>query len=117
MRSIFMKNQLLLLTALCLLLVVETAFSQPICGFDGMHEKMLKDPIYRKKTEEYNESIRHYISAHKNQLEARVSGATAVLYTIPVVVHVIHTGGDIGSIYNPTDAQNSKYDCLPEPGI
>jgi hypothetical protein len=26
-------------------------------------------------------------------------------YTIPVVVHVVHTGGAIGSIYNPTDAQ------------
>ena len=26
-------------------------------------------------------------------------------YTIPVVVHVINTGGAIGTIYNPTDAQ------------
>jgi hypothetical protein len=26
-------------------------------------------------------------------------------YSIPVVVHVIHTGGAIGTIYNPTDAQ------------
>ncbi|HEY4064837.1 MAG TPA: zinc-dependent metalloprotease [Puia sp.] len=27
------------------------------------------------------------------------------LYTIPVVVHVMHTGGAVGTIYNPTDAQ------------
>jgi len=27
------------------------------------------------------------------------------LYTIPVVVHVIHTGAALGTIYNPTDAQ------------
>lgn len=27
------------------------------------------------------------------------------LYTIPVAVHVIHTGGPVGSIYNPADAQ------------
>ena len=26
-------------------------------------------------------------------------------YTIPVVVHVMHTGGAVGTIYNPTDVQ------------
>ncbi|RYZ51736.1 MAG: T9SS type A sorting domain-containing protein [Sphingobacteriales bacterium] len=26
------------------------------------------------------------------------------IYEVPVVIHVIHTGGPIGSIYNPTDA-------------
>jgi len=100
-----MKNHLLILTVLSLILVVQTTFSQPICGFDSRHSKMMKDPAYRKSIEGSEANIRRYIDAHRKQLEMRVDGAMAALYTIPVVVHVMHTGGAIGSIYNPTDAQ------------
>src|SRR5436190_5336576 len=101
-----MQLRLLVLTALSFFLVCQTAFSQPICGFDGRHKKLLQeDPIYRKNTLENEQNIRKYISAHKKQLEMRVNGTAAALYTIPVVVHVVHTGGAIGTVYNPTDAQ------------
>jgi hypothetical protein len=33
----------------------------------------------------------------------RTEGIQAALYTIPVVVHVIHTGGAVGTMYNPDD--------------
>lgn len=93
------------LTAVAILSAI-VSFSQPICGFDVIHQKKMNDdPAYRKNILETEANIRSYIVKHKTQLEARVTGVNATLYNIPVVVHVIHTGGAIGSIYNPTDAQ------------
>jgi hypothetical protein len=104
-----------------LLLLGLTAFSQPICGFDIVHKrKMLADPVYRQHVLANEESIRSYIL--KNPVSKQLPGrnpatlsqpnsnpSSTILsgppYTIPVVVHVIHTGGAIGTIYNPTDAQ------------
>lgn len=77
--------------------------AQPICGFDPVHQEQLrKDPAYRKAIESTDASIRKYIDQHKNDVQLRTATA---LYTIPVVVHVVHTGGAIGTIYNPSDAQ------------
>jgi hypothetical protein len=39
------------------------------------------------------------------QPSARTQGTLATLYTIPVVVHVVHTGGAVGTTYNPSTAQ------------
>ncbi len=94
-----------ILLSLLAILVVATTFAQPICGFDAIYHKNLEDPAYRKKVEISDANIRKYIQSHKSQLEARVAAGTAALYTIPVVVHVVHTGGALGSVYNPTDAQ------------
>ncbi|MEO5595462.1 MAG: M43 family zinc metalloprotease, partial [Chitinophagaceae bacterium] len=102
-----MKNHLLILTALCLL-VVETTFSQAICAFDNLHSKLMKeDAVYRKNILDNEAKIKEFI---RNRPVSplgtlRESGVTALPYTIPVVVHVVHTGGAIGTIYNPTDAQ------------
>lgn len=89
--------------------------AQPICGFDGAHAKqMSENPVYRQNVETANSSIRNYIQQHpellirRNQRKVVTGGKPHTLsstYEIPVVVHVIHTGGDIGTIYNPTDAQ------------
>jgi hypothetical protein len=83
-----------------------TAFSQAICSFDKLHNsKLQKDPQYKKAVEENEKVVQRYIAKYKNRLSARTKGLNATLYTIPVVVHVMHTGGTVGSIYNPTDAQ------------
>jgi hypothetical protein len=75
--------------------------AQSICGFDKMHEKrMAADPAYAAKVSATNESIKQYLTAHPSSLQR-----TNTTYTIPVVVHVVHTGGVLGSTYNPTDAQ------------
>ncbi len=95
-----------ILFSLLAILAIATTFAQPICGFDGIHQRNLQqDPAYRKRVELSDASLRKYIQAHKSQLEARVGAGTAALYTIPVVVHIVHTGGALGSLYNPTDAQ------------
>lgn len=79
-----------------------SCFSQERCAFDILHKKKLKeDPSYRKSVEDQKQWIKQYISSHRSELLNR---PTAALYTIPVVVHVVHTGGAIGTIYNPADA-------------
>ena len=101
-----MHLRLLFLSFISIFFVAQTAFSQPICGFDLKHQQLMReDPVYKKNVLQNDANIRKYILAHKKQLEMRVDGTTAALYTIPVVVHVVHTGGAIGTIYNPTDAQ------------
>jgi len=98
------------------LLCYQWSFSQAICGFDIVHNKKMKeDPSYRQDVRAGEASIRNYILQHP-QLAAppkniAITGAGAPTtlgsppYTIPVVVHVIHTGGAVGTVYNPTDAQ------------
>jgi hypothetical protein len=82
------------------------AVSQPICSFDNVHKnKLKKDPLYKKAVEDNEIIVQKYIAKNKTRISARTDGVNAVLYTIPVVVHVMHTGGSIGTIYNPTDAQ------------
>ncbi len=78
-----------------------TASSQPICGFDTkMQELKNSNPEYARNFNETEQFIRNFIAAHpENARKPKVT------YVIPVVVHVMHTGGPVGSIYNPTDAQ------------
>jgi hypothetical protein len=77
--------------------------SQDRCGFDILHQKrMNSDPVYKAGIEEEKVRIRKYVNEHQNDLLNR---PTAVLNTIPVVVHVVHTGGAVGTTYNPSVAQ------------
>jgi hypothetical protein len=82
------------------------SFSQDRCGFDEVHGRRMKTDIaYRKLVTEAEKNIQAYLKKNKGRSGARISTTTAALYTIPVVVHVVHTGGAVGTIYNPTDAQ------------
>ncbi|MEP7279130.1 MAG: zinc-dependent metalloprotease [Bacteroidota bacterium] len=86
----------------------QSAFSQPICAFDNFHGKLLKTDSGYRKTILFNETrIKEYIRKHPlNSFNTlRESASAAVLYSIPVAVHVVHTGGAVGTVYNPTDAQ------------
>jgi hypothetical protein len=101
--------------ATLLVVIGLAAFAQERCGFDAIHnERMRTDPQYAATINANNEYIRRYIAEHP----PTASRTSTALYTIPVVVHVVHTGGAVGTIYNPTDAQvigainylNSIYD-------
>ncbi|GGB15260.1 zinc-dependent metalloprotease [Puia dinghuensis] len=101
----------------CLLgLLTQCSFAQPICGFDGAHAQLMKEnPQYLRNVQEGEASLRTYIQQHPELMIRRnsrkiVTGGRGAYtlsspYQIPVVVHVIHTGGDVGTIYNPSDAQ------------
>jgi len=83
------------------------SFSQAICGFDPIHHKKMKeDPVYRQQMINYENNLRKYIQQNNlspsKEKQKILSGPP---YTIPVVVHVVHTGGAVGTIYNPTDVQ------------
>ncbi|HSZ84547.1 MAG TPA: M43 family zinc metalloprotease [Puia sp.] len=102
-----------------LLISFQSLTAQPICGFDGAHQhRMQTDASYRNDVLKYESGIQKYIDTHPNlskgnkttnsvnSINGSHSGTLGTaLYTIPVVVHVIHTGGAVGTIYNPTDAQ------------
>lgn len=70
-----------------------------LCATDEIHEGLMAtDPQYAQHYQEMNQAIRTKLSSKSLSLD----NSTQV--TIPLVVHVIHTGGAIGSTYNPSDA-------------
>ena len=73
------------------------AFAQPRCGFETRMEELRKENPFIDR--QINQQVQEYISTQNKQANPQ-----STLYYVPVVVHVIHTGGAIGSIYNPTDA-------------
>lgn len=95
----------LVFTYLALFLSFSSLQAQPPCAFDIHHNRLLNtDPAYARQVEQNDQTIRQLIQAHPEWLRPGTKRLTAS-YTIPVVVHVMHTGGAVGTIYNPTDAQ------------
>ena len=77
--------------------------AQPPCAFDKKHDILLeKNPAYARQIEQNNIAIRKYIDARRAMKPGAARPMATV--TIPVVVHVMHTGGAVGSDYNPSDA-------------
>ncbi|MCC5945140.1 MAG: hypothetical protein JJT94_09395, partial [Bernardetiaceae bacterium] len=69
------------------------------CATEIVRQNLISsNPDYADKFEQVNKDIRDYIAANPGGVK------TGTVYTIPVVVHIMHTGGAIGTIYNPTDA-------------
>lgn len=94
-----------LLRPLCILLIAfgftTDALTQPSCGFDKLHElKMRTNEEYRRFIKNFEEKIRKQAVFPNNN-----SVVPDFADTIPVVVHIVHTGDTIGSIYNPADEQ------------
>lgn len=93
MKTIFIRI-LIAGTLVFLHLYSNSQNKMPICGWPTPPhdiESVLKRISAEKK-------IQHFIS--RNLVED-----TGTLFTLPIVVHVIHTGGAIGSPDNPSDAQ------------
>ena len=87
------------------------------CGFDELQKYLgQKDPNFQKKIAIAEQKITEKLHQTRN---ARTTGT---IYTFPVVVHVIHTGGAIGTIYNPSDANiiamiNNLNNCWRKNGV
>lgn len=81
-------------------LFVQQGYAQQACGFDQLHQQRLKaDPLYRQQVQ--------LLEAKLHTIKERNSGNLGTMGftdTIPVVVHVVHTGGAVGSKYNPSDS-------------
>jgi PKD repeat protein len=83
--------------------------TQVICASDIIHERMMNEDSKYRESFEKNERMMN---------AARVKGGAAksmIIHTIPVVVHVMHTGESIGEGVNISDAQvQSAIDGLNE---
>lgn len=67
------------------------------CGSDARHQHLMKtDPAYVARRQAIENDYQEYL---KNPSHAKTT------YTIPVVVHVIHTGQAVGTGINISDAQ------------
>ena len=81
-----MKLRLLGLLALSLIVQIK---AQHTCGTDLYYEHQLSDnPTLKGLESAYNVESKKHVKANKNKVNKR-----ATKYTIPVVFHVIHTGG------------------------
>lgn len=69
------------------------------CAFDNQRAQLLQDPIYVQIEQAAEQKIQNYIS---NTTTANRNGT---VFTIPVVVHVIHLGEAVGTGTNISDAQ------------
>ncbi len=95
-----MKRVLSLLVLLSFL--APTLYAQHDCGLDAIHQHQLStDPAYQQAIQTAKADWNAYINSPTAL--AQVSGNDTI-YEIPVVVHVIHDGGAVGSLYNPSDA-------------
>lgn len=90
-----------------LLSIFYTAFASVnaqigVCGFDRLHKQQIASAENRSTVNQINSAI----AAKQNSLHLRrsVTSAKSALYEIPVVVHVVHSGEPVGSVYNPSDA-------------
>ena len=81
---------------LCTLLSFSLSLkAQPPCGFDNKHNKLFEtDPVYARQIEQNNIAIKKYIDARRGMKPGAARPMATV--TIPVVVHVMHTGGAVG---------------------
>lgn len=84
--------------------------AQPVCGFDKVHRRLeSSNPAYKQQVALNEAKIRAWLDEQQPsgnlQVEGRVPNGPETIYEIPVVIHVIHTGGAVGTNYNPSDAQ------------
>lgn len=97
-----MKKLVLLAFLLISVSKITSAQSTPPCGFDIVHNKLLlTDSSYRKNVESLND---RWIATSAMMSSAFLTYTSAgYVYEIPMVIHVLHTGGALGTTYNPSD--------------
>ncbi len=96
-----MKHYLLLILFSFSMVSLTAQEKHAICGTDDIHQNLNKtDGRYQNG---YNET-RAFLAKNKINKYKTVTTAAGTEYHVPVVVHVMHTGGAIGSNYNPSVA-------------
>ncbi len=81
-----------------------SALNAQRCGFDHLHKKLLaSSPAYAQRIAQDDASYLNMMQNSQNSLVI-ISGVDTT-YEIPVVIHVMNTGGSIGSTFNPSVAQ------------
>jgi hypothetical protein len=79
--------------------------AQEKCAVDQMHEHLMRtDPAYKQQLLEIQHEVQQIISNMPKREGGAALGENEI-YTIPVVVHIIHLGEAVGSGNNVSDAQ------------
>ncbi|HRC32389.1 MAG TPA: M43 family zinc metalloprotease [Bacteroidia bacterium] len=97
-----MSKKELSIFATCLMVWCVSLMSQAqqMCGFDQMHKfKMQSDPAYSAQINALDAQVLNIV-----QNQGAANKLATQVYTIPVVVHVIHVGEPLGTGSNVTDA-------------
>jgi len=98
----------LFLISICTLIAYNSAQSQHVqkkeneislCGYDHYQEQYLTDDVSKKMQEQYEKAYRNYITS------SAFRDKSMAVQTLPVVVHILHSGEPLGTEDNPTDAQ------------
>ena len=90
----------ILIIILCLSVHMQSKGQSADCATDHIHNNLMQtDSVYRKQIHLLESQVEDNIQKHAN-ITLR-----STLYTIPVVVHVIHLGEPIGSGSNISDVQ------------
>lgn len=98
-----MRKAILFANSLLLLGFSAIAQSVSPCGFDIVHQKMMY------KNHNYENAVREADNRWVKSIISPAGGATygltytpaGYVYEVPMVMHILHTGGAVGSIYNP----------------
>jgi hypothetical protein len=92
------------IAAFCVLLYCAQIHAQSVCGFDQSHRALqVTDPLYKSRVifnEQKIEKIIQQRKARKNYQKKETN-----IFTVPIVVHVLHTGEPVGTPFNPSDEQ------------
>ncbi len=76
--------------------------AQSTCGQDKIHESQLAlNPAYQQAIADAKTNWNNFVNSPARI--AQVMGNDTI-YEVPIVVHVMHDGGAVGSAYNPSDA-------------
>lgn len=77
------------------------ASAQLLCGNDQLQQKLLTQSRYATQKAAFTRSWEKF-NAAMSVSKMIITGKDTV-YEIPVVVHIVHTGGPVGSSLNPAD--------------
>ncbi len=92
-------NKVFLVLSLCLV-SSWNVLGQWNCDSEAYHEEMmLSDSLYQH---DYQSARKRYQKAYLQEKD-QVLKNSGVVYTLPVVIHIIHAGQALGSLENPTD--------------
>ena len=100
------KSVLPFLLALFFVSAVTAQEFKELCGAEGMHNEQYANNGQYKEAYERTQAYLKKIGVANYKTVTTMSGTE---YHVPIVVHVIHTGGALGSIYNPSDAQVNAF--------
>lgn len=94
--------------------ILNASYAQPVCGADEVHQKLMQNPANAQRINQYTTQAIQWLNNNPNVnslLTMASNGDT--IWEIPVVVHVMHTGGAIGTTYNISNGRiDSTIDYL-----